>query len=90
MRRSMWALLLSALLALSLGVAACGGDDDSGGSSGGGTEESSNQGAPVEGKQGGKLTVLWTDDVDFIDCGETYYQMGFAVCSATQKYLYNY
>jgi peptide/nickel transport system substrate-binding protein len=86
----MWALLLSALLALSLGVAACGGDDDSGGSSGGGTEESSNQGAPVEGKQGGKLTVLWTDDVDFIDCGETYYQMGFAVCSATQKYLYNY
>jgi peptide/nickel transport system substrate-binding protein len=85
----MWALLLSARLALSLGVAACGGDDDSGGSSGG-TEESSNQGAPVEGKQGGKLTVLWTDDVDFIDCGETYYQMGFAVCSATQKYLYNY
>ncbi len=90
MRRSMWALLLSALLALSLGVAACGGDDDSGGTSSGGNEQSSNQGAPVEGKQGGKLTVLWTDDVDFIDCGETYYQMGFAVCSATQKYLYNY
>jgi hypothetical protein len=42
----MWALLLSALLALSLGVAACGGDDDSGGSSGG-NEQSSNQGAPV-------------------------------------------
>ena len=90
MRRSMWAVLLSALLALSLGVAACGGDDDSGGTSSGGNEQSSNQGAPVEGKQGGKLTVLWTDDVDFIDCGETYYQMGFAVCSATQKYLYNY
>src|SRR4029078_13557665 len=59
-------------------------------SSSGGNEQSSTQGAPVEGKQGGKLTVLWTDDVDFIDCGETYYQMGFFICQATQKALYGY
>ena len=41
-------------------------------------------------KTGGKLTVLWTDDVDHIDCGQTYYQMGNFVCYATQRPLYAY
>ena len=36
MRRSLWAALIAALLALSLGVAACGGDDESSESAGGG------------------------------------------------------
>jgi peptide/nickel transport system substrate-binding protein len=86
MRRSFqWTIILSVLLALTLGVAACGGDDDSGGS-----EQGSNQGTPAEGKKGGKLTGLWTDDVDNIDCGISYYQMGFQVCFATQKPLYGY
>jgi peptide/nickel transport system substrate-binding protein len=67
MRRSLWALLLATLLALSLGVAACGGGDS--GSKG---EQGSSGGTPAEGKQGGKLTVLWTDDVDFIDPGQSY------------------
>jgi peptide/nickel transport system substrate-binding protein len=85
MRRSFqWTLILGVLLALTLGVAACGGDDEDGG------EQGTTQGTPAEGKKGGKLTVLWTDDVDFIDCGATYYQMGFQVCSATQKALYGY
>ena len=53
-------------------------------------EQGSNQGSPAEGKKGGKLTSLWTDDVDNIDCGITYYQMGFQVCAATQKSLYGY
>ena len=39
-------------------------------------ETGTGSGAPVQGKQGGKLTMLWTDDVDFIDPGQTYYQMG--------------
>jgi peptide/nickel transport system substrate-binding protein len=87
MRRSAWTLLVAAVAALSLGVAACGG----GGGGGGGTgEKGTAKGAPVAGKTGGKLTVLWTDDVDFIDCGETYYQMGTFICQATQDTLYGY
>jgi peptide/nickel transport system substrate-binding protein len=89
MRRSAWTGAVAVAAALSLGITACGGGDDNGGG-GGNSESSAKQGAPVQGKQGGKLTVLWTDDVDFIDCGETYYQMGYFICSATQKALYSY
>jgi peptide/nickel transport system substrate-binding protein len=86
MRRSpKWTLLLGALLALSMFVAACGGSD-----SGSKSETGSNQGTPAEGKQGGKLTVLWTDDTDNIDPGVTYYQMGFQVAKATVRALYGY
>src|ERR687887_609226 len=85
MRRSFqWTIILGVLLALTLGVAACGGDDSGGGGSG------TSKGTPAEGKKGGKLTALWTDDVDNIDCGISYYQMGFQVCQATQKALYGY
>ena len=41
-------------------------------------------------KTGGKLTVLWSNDVDYIDCGATYYQMGSFLCYSTQRPLYNY
>ena len=34
--------------------------------------------------------MLWTGDVDHIDCGQTYYQMGNFICNATQKQLYAY
>jgi peptide/nickel transport system substrate-binding protein len=87
MRRSFqWTIILGVLLALTLGVAACGGSDNNGGSN----ETGSNQGTPAEGKKGGKLTVLWTDDVDNIDPGITYYQMGFAVHEAISRPLYGY
>jgi peptide/nickel transport system substrate-binding protein len=66
---------------LVLGVAACGGGHGKGGGQ---------QGAPGVVKQGGKLTVLWSDDVDSIDCGQTYYEMGTFICSATQRTLYYY
>jgi peptide/nickel transport system substrate-binding protein len=83
MRRSItWTLLLGVLLALTLGVAACGDDDDDGG------EQGTTQGTPAEGKRGGKLTALWAADVDFIDPGQTYYQMGNQVVRATQAHLY--
>ena len=82
-------MLKGAFLALALAGAVltgCGG-----GSSGGGTgEKSQGVGAPQEGKPGGKLTVLWTDDVDNIDCGISYYQMGYMVCYATQRPLYSW
>jgi peptide/nickel transport system substrate-binding protein len=79
-------LLKGAFLALALAgavLSGCGG-----GSSG--DETSSQKGAPVEGKQGGKLTLLWTDDVDNIDPGITYYQMGYMVGYATQRPLYSW
>jgi peptide/nickel transport system substrate-binding protein len=85
MRRSLtWTLILGAVLALTLGVAACGGDDDDEG----GSEQATSEGAPTEGKRGGKLTSLWGGDVDFIDPGQTYYQMGTQVVRATQSTLY--
>ena len=86
MRRSFqWTIILGVLLALTLGVAACGGGDDNGGSSG---EQGTSQGSPAEGKKGGKLVALWAGDVDFIDPGITYYQMGNQIVRATQKQLY--
>jgi peptide/nickel transport system substrate-binding protein len=86
MRRSpKWTLLLGAMLALSLFVAACGGSKNNSKS-----ESGSKQGTPAQGKQGGKLTELWTDDVDNIDPGITYYQMGFQVAKATVRSLYGY
>jgi peptide/nickel transport system substrate-binding protein len=91
MRRSAWTIGATVLAALSLGVAACGGSDNS--SSGDGNKSGDNNSGtevPKTAKTGGKLTVLWTGDVDFIDCGQTYYQMGNFICHATQKNLYGY
>ena len=34
--------------------------------------------------------MLWTDDVDFIDPGQTYYQMGYTVAYATQRPLFSW
>src|ERR671923_48660 len=83
MRRSIhWTLILGVLLALTLGVAACGGDDHDGG------EQGTTQGTPAEGKKGGKLTALWAGDVDFIDPGQGYYQMSLQINRTTQSMLY--
>jgi peptide/nickel transport system substrate-binding protein len=82
-------LLKGAFLALALAGAVltgCGG----GGSGSSGGEKSTSQGSPQEGKVGGKLTMLWTDDVDNIDPGISYYQMGYMVDFATQRPLYSY
>jgi peptide/nickel transport system substrate-binding protein len=80
-RSPKWTLFLGALLVLALGVAACGG-------SSGGSESGTTSGTPAKGKQGGTLTSLWAADVDNIDPGQTYYQMGTQVNRATQKMLY--
>jgi peptide/nickel transport system substrate-binding protein len=84
-RSSKWTLIVGALLACSLFLAACGGDDK-----GTPSEQGSSTGTPAEGKQGGKLTSLWTDDTDNIDPGITYYQMGFQIAKATVRPLYGY
>jgi peptide/nickel transport system substrate-binding protein len=87
MRRSAWTIGATVLAALSLGVAACGGSDSS---SSGDSKSNTGTKLPDKPKTGGKLTVLWTGDVDHIDCGQTYYQMGNFICNATQKQLYAY
>jgi peptide/nickel transport system substrate-binding protein len=71
-----------ALVALTLFVVACGGDDEGGG------DTSSKNGAPTEGKKGGKLEQLGASDVDFLDPGQTYYTGGYQVLYATQTTLY--
>src|SRR3954466_5945557 len=88
MRRSAWTLGVALLAALSLVVAACGGSSNSNEGTKGGTKPAT--APPAQAKAGGKLTVLWATDVDHIDCGQTYYQMGNFICNATQKQLYAY
>jgi peptide/nickel transport system substrate-binding protein len=84
MTRSLkWALALCVLLVMPFAVAACGGDDD-----GGGDEQAADEGTPAQGQKGGTLVSLWAGDVDFIDPGATYYQMGTQIVRATQKTLY--
>ena len=89
MRRSAWTTGAAILAALSLGVAACGGSDG-GSDSGKKNATDTTKAPPKDAKTGGKLTVLWSGDVDHIDCGQTYYQMGNFICNATQKQLYSY
>jgi peptide/nickel transport system substrate-binding protein len=85
MRRSAWTLAVAAMAALSLGVAACGGSSKSD------TGGSTNATKPKEGaKAGGVLTVLWSGDVDHIDCGQAYYQLSYFICYSTQRPLYSY
>ena len=66
-------------------LSGCGG----GGDGPGADEQTGTGGAPVE-KQGGKLTMLWTDDVDNVDPGITYYAMGYMLSYATQRPLYSW
>jgi len=70
---------------IALGATGCGGSSAEHASA-----SASATGAPVAGKRGGALTMLWTDDIDFIDPGETYYQMGFMVAYATQRPLFSW
>ncbi len=87
MRRSAWTLAVAAMAALSLGVAACGSSSDNKSNDSGNKTGNQQNAKP---KTGGKLTVLWSNDVDYIDCGATYYQMGSFLCYSTQRPLYNY
>jgi peptide/nickel transport system substrate-binding protein len=82
MGRSVWTIACAAVAALGLGCAACGGG-------GGDTPQQSGK-APERAKTGGKLTVLWANDAELIDCGESYYQMDWMLCWSTQRPLFNY
>ena len=83
MGKVQWGALVAAL---ALAAAGCGGSS----SSEGGPSGSSNNGAPVKGKKGGKVTFLAAADVDYLDPGQTYYTFGYAVTYATQRPLYSF
>jgi peptide/nickel transport system substrate-binding protein len=79
--------LVPILLVLVLPVLACGGSESE---STADKPSAGKAGAPVAGKQGGDLTVLYAADVDSIDPSITYYQYGFNVAYTTQRALYSY
>ena len=89
--RLRWLLLMGAMTAIVLVLQACGSDDETTDSSGGGTgipEEFAAPTAPPDGAQeGGELTVLATDDIDYMDPGAAYYQFTYMVTSAAHRPL---
>src|ERR1700748_1672459 len=85
MRTQRFVLLAVALLALSIGIAACGGGSSKK-SNGAGSDQASGQ----NGKKGGTLTVLNVSDFEYADPGAAYYQFDYMVDYATQRPLYYY
>src|SRR5829696_8285091 len=45
---------------------------------------------PAEGKKGGKITMLSSGDVDYMDPGQTYYTYAFGIHNAINRGLYSY
>src|SRR4051794_12773696 len=85
-------LVAGMLVVLAFVVAACGGDDNSSSStskSSGGTESNAKS-AEAPAKKGGKITMLSSSDVDFVDPGHTYYTFGEMVTLATNRPLYSF
>jgi peptide/nickel transport system substrate-binding protein len=86
-------------------IAGCGGDNDEGtgggtparsDSSANVTEQlfagsaTENLRDSAQGKKGGKLTVLSSGDVDFLDPGKTYYTYAIGILNALHRGLYAY
>jgi peptide/nickel transport system substrate-binding protein len=85
--------VVAGAVAASMLVAACGGSDNNKG--GGSTTSTASPGAKgataiKPGKKGGKLTMLSSGDVDFIDPGQDYYTYGYMVQYAVNRTLYSY
>ena len=91
-------------LAATIVIAGCGGDDDDGTGADAARSDSSvnvtdqlfagsataNLRDPAQGKKGGKLTVLASGDVDFLDPGKTYYVYTIGILNAMHRGLYAY
>jgi peptide/nickel transport system substrate-binding protein len=89
-----WLLAIGAVTALVFALQACGDEDDDGGdtesptSATGVPEEFAPPTAAPEGAQeGGELTVLASDDIDYMDPGAAYYQFTYMVTSAGHRAL---
>jgi peptide/nickel transport system substrate-binding protein len=81
---------LTGAVAATVAVAACGGKDHKGGGGASSSATTSTATAIKPGKPGGKLTVLWADDVDFLDPGQDYYTFGYMVQYAVNRTLYSF
>jgi peptide/nickel transport system substrate-binding protein len=75
-------LVLAVAALLMLGIAACGGSDDS--------SKGTNTGAPVKGKKGGTIKVVFASDFEHTDPGEAYYQPDYMMVYATSRPLYSF
>lgn len=80
-RRHLAVPLLAGLVA----AAGCGSSNN--GSSSSGTPAAN---APANAKKGGTLTILSSGDVDYIDPGQDYYQLGYQIEWAVNRGLYSY
>jgi peptide/nickel transport system substrate-binding protein len=79
------------LVVLAFVVAACGGNDSSSSTSkSSGSTQSNAKTADAPAKKGGKITMLASSDVDFLDPGHTYYTFGEMVTLATNRPLYSF
>ncbi len=87
MTRTKWIAGALAAAAATVALGACGSSGDSGSSDQPGAVPTNQD---LNGKKGGSLTVLASGDVDYLDCGASYYQFGFMVCYATQRSLYSF
>jgi peptide/nickel transport system substrate-binding protein len=81
---------LTGAVAATVAVAACGGKDHKGGGGESSSATTSTATAIKPGRPGGKLTVLWADDVDFLDPGQDYYTFGYMVQYAVNRTLYSF
>src|SRR3954451_18330315 len=73
-------------------LAACGSDSSGDKGTKAGSSQASSKGATAikPGKAGGKLTVLASADVDYLDPGQTYYTFGYMVHYAVNRTLYSF
>jgi peptide/nickel transport system substrate-binding protein len=73
-------------------LAACGSDSGRDKGTKAGSSQASSKGATAikPGKAGGKLTVLASADVDYLDPGQTYYTFGYMVHYAVNRTLYSF
>jgi len=91
MSRSHLRFLVAGMLAvLAFVVAACGGNDNSSSSSSKSSTGSNAKTAQAPAKKGGKITMLASSDVDFLDPGHTYYTFGEMVTLATNRPLFSF
>jgi len=81
-------LALGAVLALGLGIAACGDDEDEDGGAAAVPEEfAPPSAAPDDAQEGGELTMISGGDVDFMDPGAAYYQYTYGFTNASHRTL---
>jgi peptide/nickel transport system substrate-binding protein len=87
---------VAVMLALAVGLAACGSSKSS---SGGGTSTGGSIPAGVQtpltesltgGKRGGVLNEVQAEDFEHLDPGQSYFQIDYQITSATQRSLYSY